>query len=93
MECKAMNIIKRSGKEVCFEAEKIQSAVERANRTVKEEEHLTKAQIAKIVQAVTAACVEEMLACKEEPPVFISLNIDGNEDVNEAYFEKYTRLY
>ena len=46
-----------------------------------------------IVQAVTAACVEEMLACKEEPPVFISLNIDGNEDVNEAYFEKYTRLY
>ena len=42
-----MNIIKRSGKEVCFEAEKIQSAVEKANGTVKEEEHLTKAQIAK----------------------------------------------
>lgn len=46
-----------------------------------------------IVQAITAACVEELLACGVEPPVFISLNIDGNEDINEAYFEKYTRLY
>ena len=53
-----MNIIKRSGKEVCFEAEKIQSAVEKANGTVKEEEHLTKAQIAKIVQSVTVKCQE-----------------------------------
>ena len=36
-----MNIIKRSGMEVLFEAQKIQNAVEKANRTVKEEEHLT----------------------------------------------------
>lgn len=46
-----------------------------------------------IVQAITGACVEEMLASGIEPPVFISLNIDGNEAVNEEYFKKYTRLY
>ena len=51
-----MNIIKRSGKEVHFEAEKIQNAVQKANRTVKEEEHLTVDQIRNIVQAVTAKC-------------------------------------
>ena len=53
-----MNIIKRSGMEVLFEAQKIQNAVEKANRTVKEEEHLTSDQIVRIVQAVTTRCQE-----------------------------------
>ena len=46
-----------------------------------------------IVHSVTAACAEELLANNVEPPVFISLNVDGNETVNEEYFEKYTRMY
>ncbi len=46
-----------------------------------------------IVQAITAACVDELLAQGIEPPVFISLNVDGNETVNEEYFRKFTRQY
>ena len=46
-----------------------------------------------IVQAITAACVEELLEGGVEPPVFISLNVDGNETVNEEYFRTYTRQY
>ena len=44
--------------EVLFEAQKIQNAVEKANRTVKEEEHLTSDQVVRIVQAVTTRCQE-----------------------------------
>lgn len=46
-----------------------------------------------IVQAISAACVEELLEQGIEPPVFISLNVDGNETVNEEYFRTYTRQY
>ena len=46
-----------------------------------------------IVQAIVAVCCSEMLKCGQEPPVFISLNSDGNETVNEELFAKYTRQY
>ena len=46
-----------------------------------------------IVQSMVAACSEEMLKEGVEPPVFISLNSDGNETVNDELFEKYTRQY
>lgn len=46
-----------------------------------------------IVQAISASCVEALLEQGIEPPVFISLNVDGNEAVNEEYFQKYTRQY
>ena len=46
-----------------------------------------------IVQAMVAACSDEMLKNGVEPPVFISLNSDGNETVNEELFAKYTRTY
>lgn len=46
-----------------------------------------------IVQSIVAACVDEMLKEGKEPPVFISLNSDGNETVNEELFAKYTRQY
>lgn len=46
-----------------------------------------------IVQSIVAACAEEMLKCGVEPPVFVSLNTDGNETVNDELFVKYTRMY
>jgi uncharacterized phosphosugar-binding protein len=46
-----------------------------------------------IVQSMVAACCDEMLKNGQEPPVFISLNSDGNETVNEELFAKYTRQY
>ena len=46
-----------------------------------------------VVQALVAACVDEMLQAGQEPPVFISLNSDGNEAVNDELFAKYTRQY
>ena len=46
-----------------------------------------------IVQCMVAACCEELLKNGIEPPVFISLNSDGNETVNDELFAKYTRQY
>lgn len=46
-----------------------------------------------IVQSIVAACCEEMLKYGMEPPVFVSLNSDGNENVNDELFAKYTRTY
>ena len=46
-----------------------------------------------IVQSMVAACCDEMLKNGQEPPVFISLNSDGSETVNDQLFAKYTRQY
>ncbi len=46
-----------------------------------------------IVQSIVAACCDELLKNGIEPPVFISLNSDGNETVNDELFAKYTRQY
>ncbi|MCF0105819.1 MAG: SIS domain-containing protein [Holdemanella sp.] len=46
-----------------------------------------------IAQAINVACVEELLRNGQNPEVFVSLNCDGNEDVNDILFKKYTRLY
>ena len=46
-----------------------------------------------LVQSMVAACCDEMLKNGVEPPVFISLNSDGNETVNDELFAKYTRQY
>ncbi len=51
-----MNIIKRSGVEVTFDADKIQHAVEKANKTVEEGERLLESQIEEIVRRVTVKC-------------------------------------
>ncbi|MCI8402836.1 MAG: anaerobic ribonucleoside-triphosphate reductase [Lachnospiraceae bacterium] len=51
-----MNIIKRSGREVVFDADKIRNAVEKANRTVKEAERLSEKQIGEIVRRVAGKC-------------------------------------
>lgn len=46
-----------------------------------------------IVQSVIAACVDEMLKNGVEPPVFVSFNSEGTENVNDELFAKYTRQY
>lgn len=46
-----------------------------------------------IAQGISVSCAQAMLYLGEKPPIFISLNSDGNESVNEVYFKKYTRLY
>ena len=46
-----------------------------------------------IVQSMTAACVEELLKHGVEPPVFISFNSEGTENVNDELFARYTRQY
>ena len=51
-----MNIIKRSGKEVIFESDKIKNAVIKANHTVGMEEALSEQQIREIVDAVVSKC-------------------------------------
>lgn len=51
-----MKIIKRSGKEVDFDQNKITNAIIKANLTVDENEQLTEKQIAKIVDDITKLC-------------------------------------
>lgn len=46
-----------------------------------------------IVAAISTQCATYIIEQGITPPVFISLNVDGNESVNEEYFKKYTRLY
>ena len=51
-----MNIIKRNGTEVVFEAQKIANAVTKANNSVGENSRLTAEQIQKITDSVTETC-------------------------------------
>ncbi len=53
-----MNIIKRSGVEVTFDAVKIEDAVKKANATVQERDRLSASQIRRVVDNVTALCRE-----------------------------------
>lgn len=46
-----------------------------------------------IAQAINVSCIQELLKNHKQPEVFVSLNCDGNEDVNTTLFEKYTRTY
>lgn len=46
-----------------------------------------------IVQAISVVCTQYLLDHNVQAPIFISLNCDGNESVNDAYFAKYTRQY
>lgn len=46
-----------------------------------------------IVQAISVATAQTMLEEGIKPPVFVSLNVDGNASKNEEYFKKYTRQY
>lgn len=52
-----MNIIKRSGQEVTFDAVKIEDAVSKANCTVQDIDRLTSGQIRDVVESVTQLCV------------------------------------
>lgn len=69
-----MNIIKRSGKEVCFDASKVEEALMKANLSVMERQRLSEEQIKVIIDNVTAYCtqlrrsatVEEIQDCVEE---------------------------
>lgn len=51
-----MNIIKRSGMEVPFNAVKIEDAVRKANKSVQEHDRLTEKQIREITEKVTGYC-------------------------------------
>ncbi len=51
-----MNIIKRSGVEVTFDAVKIEDAVKKANATVQESDRLSASQIRHVVDNVTGLC-------------------------------------
>lgn len=44
---------------------------------------------AAILNAVAAGCVEIMLADGYTPEVFSSSNVDGGDEINEAYIQKY----
>lgn len=46
-----------------------------------------------IVQAISVQCAYYIKEAGMEPPIFISLNSEGTEHLNDEYFEKYTRLY
>ena len=46
-----------------------------------------------IAQTINVLLSNKMIKDGIEPPVFMSLNVEGNELVNEDYFKKYTRLY
>ncbi len=53
-----MNIIKRSGMEVVFDAVKIEDAVKKANNSVQEKDRLTDEQIKTVVENVTGQCMQ-----------------------------------
>lgn len=61
-----MKIIKRSGKEVDFDQNKITNAIIKANLTVDENEQLTENQIAKIVDDITKLCKKTRRATSVE---------------------------
>ena len=69
-----MNIIKRSGMEVVFNAIKIEDAVRKANKSVQENDRLSNEQISTVVKNVTDLCkkmqhspnVEEIQDLEEE---------------------------
>ena len=63
---KDMKIIKRSGKEVDFDQNKITNAIIKANLTVDENEQLTEKQIAKIVDNITKLCKKTRRATSVE---------------------------
>lgn len=46
-----------------------------------------------IVQAISTQCAAYILKKGITPPVFVSLNCEGSENLNHEYFEKYTRIY
>lgn len=46
-----------------------------------------------IVQAISVQCARYIMEYGEKPPVFVSLNSEGTEHVNDEYFAKYTRQY
>ncbi len=53
-----MNIIKRSGMEVTFDADKIEEAVKKANASVQESDRLSASQIRTVVKNVTKLCCD-----------------------------------
>lgn len=61
-----MKIIKRSGKEVDFDQNKITNAIIKANLTVDENEQLTEKQISKIVDDITKLCKKTRRATSVE---------------------------
>ena len=63
---KDMKIIKRSGKEVDFDQNKITNAIIKANLTVDENEQLTEKQITKIVDDITKLCKKTRRATSVE---------------------------
>lgn len=46
-----------------------------------------------IVQAISVLAAHFIVEVGEEPPVFVSLNSQGTEHVNDELFSMYTRLY
>ena len=46
-----------------------------------------------IVQAMSVSIAQIILDAGQKPPVFVSLNSEGTEHVNDELFAMYTRLY
>lgn len=61
-----MKIIKRSGKEVEFDQNKITNAINKANLTVEEKERLSQSQIGEIVDNITKLCKKTRRATSVE---------------------------
>ena len=61
-----MKIIKRSGKEVAFDGNKILAAIEKANNEVTDEKKLTEGQISDIERSVENQCASLTRAASVE---------------------------
>ena len=61
-----MKIIKRSGKEVTFDGNKILAAIEKANNEVTDEKKLTAGQISDIERSVESKCASLTRAASVE---------------------------
>lgn len=46
-----------------------------------------------IAQAISVQAAVYIAEAGVEPPVFVSLNNEGTEHVNDELFKRYTRLY
>lgn len=46
-----------------------------------------------IAQSISVQCAKYILESGKKPPVFVSLNSEGTEHINDEYFAKYTRQY
>ncbi len=90
-----MNVIKRNGAEVCFDIDKIISAITGANESVNEDTRMTELQIKRIAENVEYACLKMNRAPSvEEIQDLVEYQImaHGAYEVSKSYITyRYTR--